>query len=42
VKPEFEQARAWAESTGTPVREVLRRAEEAAWQIISREGGNGE
>ena len=42
VKPEFEQARAWAESTGTPVREVLRRAEEAAWQIISREGGNEE
>ncbi len=42
VKPEFEQARAWAESTGTPVREVLRRAEEEAWRIISREGGHGE
>jgi uncharacterized protein (DUF111 family) len=41
VKPEFEQARAWAEGRGVPVREVLRRAEEDAWRIISREGGNG-
>jgi hypothetical protein len=41
VKPEFEQARAWAEETGVPVREVLRRAEEEAWRIIFREGGNG-
>jgi uncharacterized protein (TIGR00299 family) protein len=41
VKPEFEQARAWAEGRGVPVREVLRRAEEEAWRIISREGGNG-
>jgi uncharacterized protein (DUF111 family) len=42
VKPEFEQARAWAEEKGVPVREVLRRAEEAAWRVISREGGDGE
>lgn len=42
VKPEFEQSKAWAESTGVPVREVLRRAEESAWQIIYQEGGNGE
>ncbi|MGA2934807.1 MAG: nickel pincer cofactor biosynthesis protein LarC [Methanomicrobiales archaeon] len=41
VKPEFEQARAWAEETGVPVREILRRVEEEAWRIISREGGNG-
>lgn len=41
VKPEFEQARAWAERAGIPVRELLRRAEEAAWQAISREGGHG-
>lgn len=41
VKPEFEQARKWAEGTGVPVREVLRRAEEEAWRIISREGSNG-
>ncbi|MDD1662632.1 MAG: nickel pincer cofactor biosynthesis protein LarC [Methanomicrobiales archaeon] len=42
LKPEFEQARAWAEETGLPVREVLRRTEEEAWRVISREGGNGE
>lgn len=41
VKPEFEQARKWAEGTGVPVREVLRRVEEEAWRIISREGSNG-
>jgi uncharacterized protein (DUF111 family) len=41
VKPEFEQARAWAEERGVPVREVLRRTEAAAWEIISREGGDG-
>jgi pyridinium-3,5-bisthiocarboxylic acid mononucleotide nickel chelatase len=41
VKPEFEQARQWAEGTGVPVREVLRRAEEEAWRIIQREGSNG-
>ena len=41
VKPEFEQARAWAEETGVPVREVLRRVEEEAWRIISREGVHG-
>jgi uncharacterized protein (TIGR00299 family) protein len=41
VKPEFEQARAWAEEKGVPVREILRRAEEGAWQILFREGGNG-
>jgi hypothetical protein len=41
VKPEFEEARAWAEAKGLPVREVLRRAEEAAWQIISREADHG-
>jgi hypothetical protein len=42
VKPEFEQARAWAEEEGVPVREVLRRAEQEAWLIIGREGGYGE
>jgi len=42
VKPEFEQARAWAEERGVPVREVLRRAEEAAWKIIFREDRDGE
>ena len=42
LKPEFEQARALAEETGLPVREVLRRTEEEAWRVISREGGNGE
>jgi len=42
VKPEFEQARAWAEKAGVPVREVLRRTEEAAWRILSREGSDGE
>jgi uncharacterized protein (TIGR00299 family) protein len=41
VKPEFEQARAWAEERGVPVREVLRRTEAAAWEIISRGGGDG-
>jgi uncharacterized protein (TIGR00299 family) protein len=41
VKPEFEEARAWAEAKGVPVREVLRRAEESAWQILSREGTRG-
>jgi uncharacterized protein (DUF111 family) len=41
VKPEFEEARAWAEAKGVPVRDVLRRAEEAAWQILSREGTRG-
>jgi uncharacterized protein (TIGR00299 family) protein len=41
LKPEFEQARAWAEETGVPVREVLRRTEEEAWRVISREGRNG-
>jgi hypothetical protein len=41
VKPEFEEARAWAEEKGVPVREVLRTAEEAAWQLISREGEHG-
>jgi uncharacterized protein (TIGR00299 family) protein len=41
VKPEFEEARAWAEEKGVPVREVLRKAEEAAWQLISREGEHG-
>ena len=42
VKPEFDQARTWAEETGVPVREILRRVEEEAWQIISREGVHGE
>jgi hypothetical protein len=42
VKPEFEQARRWAEETGVPVREILRRVEEEAWRIISREGVHGE
>ena len=42
VKPEFEQARGWAEETGVPVREILRRVEEEAWRIISREGVHGE
>ncbi|HVN65538.1 MAG TPA: nickel pincer cofactor biosynthesis protein LarC [Methanomicrobiales archaeon] len=41
VKPEFEEARAWAEAKGVPVREILRLAEEAAWEILSREGGHG-
>jgi uncharacterized protein (TIGR00299 family) protein len=41
VKPEFEQARGWAEETGVPVREILRRVEEEAWRIISREGVHG-
>jgi pyridinium-3,5-bisthiocarboxylic acid mononucleotide nickel chelatase len=41
VKPEFDEARAWAEVKDLPVREVLRRAEEAAWEILSREGGHG-
>jgi uncharacterized protein (TIGR00299 family) protein len=41
VKPEFEEARAWAEEKGVPVREVLRRAEEAAWQLLAREGNHG-
>jgi uncharacterized protein (TIGR00299 family) protein len=41
VKPEFEEARAWAEAKGMPVRHVLRRAEEAAWQFISREEDHG-
>jgi uncharacterized protein (DUF111 family) len=36
VKPEFEEARAWAEEAGMPVREVLRRVEEAAWRLVSR------
>jgi uncharacterized protein (TIGR00299 family) protein len=39
VKPEFEQVRAWAEEKGVPVRELLRRTEEAAWRAISRGGG---
>ena len=42
AKPEFEQARAWAEEAGMPVREVLRRAEEEAWKVIHRGGGDGE
>jgi uncharacterized protein (TIGR00299 family) protein len=43
VKPEFEEARGWAEEAGVPVRDVLRRAEEAAREILSREGaGAGE
>jgi hypothetical protein len=42
VKPEFEQARTWAEETGVPVREILRGVEEEAWRLISREGGDGE
>ncbi|HMA06120.1 MAG TPA: nickel pincer cofactor biosynthesis protein LarC [Methanomicrobiales archaeon] len=41
VKPEFEQARNIAGELGVPVREVLRRAEEAAREIVSREGGRG-
>jgi uncharacterized protein (TIGR00299 family) protein len=41
VKPEFEEARAWAEEAEVPVREVLRRAEEAAWRLVSGEGGHG-
>jgi hypothetical protein len=41
VKPEFEEARAWAEAAGVPAREILRRAEEAAWEAVSREGGDG-
>ncbi|HMA05814.1 MAG TPA: nickel insertion protein, partial [Methanomicrobiales archaeon] len=41
VKPEFEQARRIAGELGVPVREVLRRAEEAAREIVSREGGRG-
>jgi hypothetical protein len=41
VKPEFEEARAWAEEAQVPVREVLRRAEEEAWRLISREGSHG-
>jgi uncharacterized protein (TIGR00299 family) protein len=41
VKPEFEEARAWAVEKGLPLREVLRRAEEAAWQLISRGGERG-
>jgi hypothetical protein len=41
VKPEFEQARAWAEEKGVPVREILRRVEEEAWRVISREDVHG-
>jgi pyridinium-3,5-bisthiocarboxylic acid mononucleotide nickel chelatase len=41
VKPEYEEARSWAEARGVPVREVIRRAEEAAWQVLSREGTRG-
>jgi uncharacterized protein (DUF111 family) len=41
VKPEFEEARAWAEEVRVPVREVLRRAEEEARRLVSREGGHG-
>jgi len=41
VKPEFEEARAWADAKGIPVREVLRRVGEAAWQMIAREGRDG-
>ena len=41
VKPEFEEARAWAEAKGIPVREILRRAEEAAWQVLDREDVHG-
>lgn len=41
VKPEFEEARAWAEEKGVPVREIIRRAEEAAWQHLAREGSHG-
>ena len=41
VKPEFAEARAWAGEKGIPVREVLRRAEEAARQILSREVDHG-
>jgi uncharacterized protein (TIGR00299 family) protein len=41
VKPEFEEARAWAEAKGVPVREILRRAEESAWELLSREAGHG-
>jgi uncharacterized protein (DUF111 family) len=41
VKPEFEEARAWAEEAEVPVREVLRRAEEAAWRLVLGEGGHG-
>jgi uncharacterized protein (TIGR00299 family) protein len=42
VKPEFEQARAWAEEAGVPVREILRRTEEAAWRMLAGEGRDGE
>jgi hypothetical protein len=41
VKPEFEEARSWADARGLPVREVIRRAEEAAWQVLSREADHG-
>jgi uncharacterized protein (TIGR00299 family) protein len=41
VKPEFEQARAWAEERGIPIREILRLAEEAAWRVIGGEGADG-
>ena len=41
VKPEFEEARAWAGAKGIPVREILRRAEEAAWQVLDREDVHG-
>jgi len=41
VKPEFEQARLWAEETGVPVREILLRAENAARRLVSREDGDG-
>jgi len=41
VKPEFEQARSWAEEKGIPVREILRLAEEAGWRVIGEEGADG-
>jgi uncharacterized protein (TIGR00299 family) protein len=37
LKPEFEQCRAWAVDLGIPLREVIRRVEEAAWSRIPRE-----
>lgn len=36
MKPEFEQCRAWAESLGLPVREVLRLVEEAGREALGR------
>ncbi len=37
LKPEYESCKAWASELGMPLREVMRRAENAAWLQIQKE-----